>query len=98
MRNKRAVDVLRELVNKWFMYPMISSLRDRTDTGGLRPHGQPGDWLNSMSPEERTKLGELKSEDTANDRWPLYDGWFDKTEGDKERRLRLEARNKLPKE
>jgi hypothetical protein len=50
------------------------------------------------TPEEKELLRQLKAEDTTNDRWPSYDGLLDKDNEATQRRLRKEARDRLPKE
>lgn len=79
---RTAKHILRELVDKWLFYPLITSNRTKTDAGTYRPTGKPGEAIERLSPEERELLKELKAEDLKHDRWPLYDGWF----GDKEKK------------
>ena len=85
---KRPIDVLRRLVDgaiTWALYKHVL--------------GKPGQTVERMTtPEEKELLRQLKAEDTTNDRWPSYDGLLDKDNEATQRRLRKEARDRLPKE
>lgn len=94
MRAKRALDVIRRLVEQHMGWPMLSSLREKTDTG-YRPYGKPGEAIERLSPEERELIQGLTSKDMENERWPFYDGWFDKTEEDTQNRVRRIWRKKI---
>lgn len=58
--------ILDNLVDKNRYYSVFMSLKERTASGYMKPHGKPGEAIMKLTPEEREALSELKSDEIAN--------------------------------